>query len=212
MRPAIFLLLLPALLLSGCASANGYSGDLPYRYWRLGFLAPDHMEAWVETADVEDVQGRRFLHVGSGTVSVHLPIDGSGNAAGWRKTWGKGRHVAGANLPKRIYVRWQSMAEPQTYRVFLDIPERARQLMSERLDPPCRTSEYRYALALGLAPGGVVRGWVMSTCGEPIEILQAQAEIEPKGPYEGKSNGNHRPLSEVSKAYIEKNGIPYGSW
>lgn len=212
MRAAIVLLLLPSLLLSGCASANGYPGDLPYRYWRLGFLAPDHMEAWVETADVEDIKGRRFLHVGSGTVSVHLPIDGSGNANGWHETWGKGRHVAGANLPKRIYVRWQSMAEPQTYQVILDIPERARQLMSERLDPPCRSSEYRHALALGLAPGGVVRGWVMSTCGEPIEILRAQAEVEPKGPYEGKSNGNHRPLSEVSKAYIEKNGIPYGSW
>lgn len=212
MRTAFLLLLIPLLLLSGCAGANDYPGDLPYRYWRLGFLAPDHMEAWVETADVEDIRGQRFLHAGSGTVSVHMPLDGSGNAKGWRKTWGKGRHVVGANLPRRIYVRWQSMAEPQTYRVILDIPERARQLMSERLDPPCRTSEYRHALALGLAPGGVVKGWVMSTCGEPIEILRAQAEIEPKGPYEGQSNGGHRPLSEVSRAYIEKHGIPYGSW
>ena len=115
-------------------------------------------------------------------------------------------------VPKRIYVRWQSMAEPQTYRVILDIPERARQLMSERLDPPCRTSEYRHALALGLAPGGIVRGWVMSTCGKPIEVLRAQAEIEPKGPYRGESNGKHRPLSDSAKAYIEKHGIPYGSW
>ncbi len=109
-------------------------------------------------------------------------------------------------------MRWQSLAEPQTYRVILDIPERARQLMSERLDPPCRTSEYRHALALGLAPGGVIRGWVMSTCGGPIEVLRAQAEIEPKGPYEGTSQGGHRPLSETSRAYIEQHGIPYGSW
>lgn len=200
------------LLLGGCTSAERNPGSLPYTYWRLGFLAPDHMEVWVETADVEDIRGQKFFHVGAGTVSVHLPTDGTGNAIGWRKTWGKGRHVNGADLPKRIYVRWQSLAEPQTYRVILDIPERARQLMSERLDPPCRTSEYRHALALGLAPGGVVRGWVMSTCGGPIEILRAQAEIEPKGPYESTSNGGHRPLSDVSKAYIEKHGIPYGSW
>ncbi|WP_313026865.1 DUF2931 family protein [Pseudomonas lopnurensis] len=210
MRAPLFVLFL--LLLGGCVGAERNPGSLPYKYWRLGFLAPDHMEVWVETADVEDIHGNVFYRVGEGTVSVHLPTDGTGNAVGWRKTWGKGRHVNGADLPKRIYVRWQSLAEPQTYRVILDIPERARQLMSERLDPPCRTSEYRHALALGLAPGGVVRGWVMSTCGSPIEVLRAQAEIEPKGPYEGTSRGGHRPLSEISKAYIEKHGIPYGSW
>ncbi|MGE8150504.1 DUF2931 family protein, partial [Pseudomonas vancouverensis] len=30
--------------------------------------------------------------------------------------------------------------------------------------------------------------------------------------YSGTSNGQHRPLSETSKAYIEKYGVPYGSW
>ncbi|WP_313055602.1 DUF2931 family protein [Pseudomonas lopnurensis] len=206
-------LILALLLLGGCASAERGPGSLPYKYWRLGFLAPDHMEVWVETADVEDIHGNVFYRVGEGTVSVHLPTDGTGNAVGWRKTWGKGRHVNGADLPKRIYVRWQSLAEPQTYRVILDIPERARQLMSERLDPPCPASEYREALALGLAPGGVVRGWVMSTCGSPIEVLRAQAEIEPKGPSQGKTDGQYAlPLEPESKAYIEKHGIPYGSW
>jgi len=171
------------------------------------------MEAWVETADVEDIRGQQFPHVGSGTVSVHLPTDGSGNAKGWRKTWGKGRHVPGANLPKRIYVRWQSLAEPQTYRIVLEIPERARELMSERLDPPCPTSEYRHALALGLAPGGVVRGWVTSSCGDLIEVLRAQAQIEPMGPSRGKTGGRYAlPLEPASRAYIEKHGIPYGSW
>jgi len=170
------------------------------------------MEAWVETANVEDILGQSFFHVGSGTVSVHLPTDDTGNAVGWRRSWGKGRYINGANLPKRIYVRWQSLAEPQTYRVTLDISEHARQLMSERLEPPCRTSDYRNALALGLAPGGLVRGWVTSPCGDTIEVLRVQAEIEPKGPYEGTSNGSHRPLSDESKAYIEKHGIPYGSW
>ena len=204
-------LILALLFLGGCAERG--PGSLPYKYWRLGFLAPDHMEVWVETADVEDIRGYRFFHVGSGTVSVHLPTDGTGNARGWPKTWGKGRYVNGADLPRRIYVRWQSLAEPQTYRVILEIPERARQLMSERLDPPCPASEYREALALGLAPGGVVRGWVMSTCGGPIEVLRAQAEIEPKGPSQGKTGGQYAlPLEPESRAYIEKHGIPYGSW
>ncbi|MDH0212686.1 DUF2931 family protein [Stutzerimonas stutzeri] len=206
-------LILALLLLGGCAGAERNPGSLPYKYWRLGFLAPDYMEVWVETADVEDIHGNIFYRVGEGTVSVHLPTDGTGNAVGWRKTWGKGRHVNGADLPRRIYVRWQSLAEPQTYRVILDIPERARQLMSERLDPPCPASEYREALALGLAPGGVVRGWVMSTCGGPIEVLRAQAEIEPKGPSQGKTDGQYAlPLEPESRAYIEKHGIPYGSW
>lgn len=212
MRSSLLGLLL--VLLTGCANPEQFAGNLPYPYWRLGFLAPDYMEVWVETADVEDVHGNRFYRMGGGTASIAKPTDGSGNAAGWRSNlgWGAGRHVNGADLPKRIYVRWQSLAEPQTYRITLHIPERARQLMMEKLDPPCRTSEYRHALALGLAPGGVVKGWIMSTCGGPIEVLHAKAEIEPKGPYGGQSDGEYYFLSETSKAYIEKHGIPYGSW
>lgn len=124
------------------------------------------------------------MHVGSGIVAVRTPREGQGDAGGWgeRFGWGAGRHVNGADLPRRIYVRWQSLAEPQTYRVILQIPEHIQELMRERLDPPCPASEYREALTLGLAPGGVVRGWVMSTCGRPIEVLHAQAEIESKGP------------------------------
>jgi len=131
MKSALFGLLI--LLLAGCASSEQYAGNLPYPYWRLGFLAPDYMEVWVETADVEDIRGERFFHVGSGIVAVRTPPENQGHAAGWgeRVGWGAGRYVNGADMPKRIYVRWQSMAEPQTYRVILDIPERARQLMSE---------------------------------------------------------------------------------
>lgn len=213
MKAPLFTLIL--LLLGGCATADGQPDSLPYPYWRLGFLAPDYMEIWVETADVEDIRGNRFMRMGGGTASISLPADGSGTAAGWRpnRGWGAGRHVDGADLPRRIYVRWQSLAEPQTYRVVLEIPERARQLMRERLDPPCPTSAYRHALALGLAPGGVVRGWVMSTCGEPIEVLHAQAETEPNGPSQGKTRGQYAlPLEPASQAYIDKHGIPYGSW
>ncbi|MCP1607619.1 DUF2931 domain-containing protein [Pseudomonas citronellolis] len=208
-------LMLCLALLGGCAQADKGAGDLPYRYWRLGFLAPDYMEVWVETADVEDTRGRFFPHMGGGTVSISTPENLEGNAKGWgpRVGWGGGRYVDGADLPKRIFVRWQSLAEPQTYRVTVDIPERARQLMVERLDPPCPYSAYREALTIGLAPGGVVRAWVKSTCGESIEILRAQAEVEPKGPSQGKTDGKYAlPLEPASKAYIEKHGIPYGSW
>ena len=207
------LLCLALALLAGCAHADKGPGSLPYKYWRLGFLAPDYMEVWVETADVEDIRGQKFFNVGSGTVSVHLPKDGSGNAKGWRKTWGKGRYVNGADLPKRIYVRWQSLAEPQTYSTIVEIPERARQQMSERLEKPCPTIAYRHALAIGLAPGGVIRGWVMSTCDDPIEVFRSQAAVEPKGPSQGKTNGQYAlPLEPESRAYVEQHGIPYGSW
>ncbi len=208
------LLLGLSLLLSGCALADKGPGSLPYKYWRLGFLAPDYMEVWVETADVEDIRGQKFFHVGSGIVSVRTPANERGNPAGWgeRFGWGAGRYVNDADLPKRLYVRWQSLAEPQVYRIFIDIPERARQLLSARLEKPCPTSAYRHALAIGLAPGGVVKGWVMSTCDDPIEVFRAQAEIEPKGPYGGESGGEYYFLSDQSKAYIQQHGIPYGSW
>ncbi|MFN3767012.1 MAG: DUF2931 family protein [Ectopseudomonas guguanensis] len=213
MRTLLFCFVLG--LLAGCAHADKGPGSLPYKYWRLGFLAPDYMEVWVETADVEDIRGQKFFNVGSGTVSVHLPKDGSGNARGWgeRFGWGAGRYVNGADLPKRLYVRWQSLAEPQTYSTIVEIPERARQLMSERLEKPCPTIAYRHALAIGLAPGGVIRGWVMSTCDDPIEVFRAQAAVEPKGPSQGKTNGQYAlPLEPESRAYIEQHGIPYGSW
>ncbi|MFN3767010.1 MAG: DUF2931 family protein [Ectopseudomonas guguanensis] len=209
------LLCLALALLGGCAHADKGPGSLPYKYWRLGFLAPDYMEVWVETADVEDIRGQKFFKMGGGVVAVRNPPDNRGNAAGWgeRFGWGAGRYVNGADLPKRIYVRWQSLAEPQTYSTIVEIPERARQLMSERLEKPCHTSEYREALAIGLAPGGVIRGWVMSTCGGPTEVFRAQAAVEPKGPSQGKTNGQYAlPLKPESRAYIEQHGIPYGSW
>ncbi|MCP8466912.1 DUF2931 family protein [Pseudomonas sp. ZM23] len=206
-------MLLCLALLGGCAHAGKGPGSLPYPYWRLGFLAPDYMEVWVETADVEDIRGHAFPRMGGGVVEVHVPDDGSGRPEVWRSGWGAGRNVNDADLPQRIFVRWQSLAEPQTYRITLEIPERARQLMVEKLDPPCPASAYREFLAVGLAPGGTVRAWVRSTCGESIEILHAQAEVEPKGPSQGKTGGQYAlPLEPSAKAYIDKHGIPYGSW
>ena len=48
---------------------------------------------------------------------------------------------------------------------------------------------------------------------EAIEIGRFVGAVSKVGPYGGKSGGEYyRPPSEASKAYIEKFGIPYGSW
>lgn len=206
---AMSLLILVAMC--GCASAAG-SRPLPYDSWRLGFFARPYMEVWVETADVEDVHGRVFRRAGSGTVALHY----SGDPAGWPELpgWGAGRNVTGADLPKRIHVRWQSLVEPQTYKVTLEIPEEARRLMRSKapsLRDPNR-QDYQRALSIGLAPGGVAKVWVMSAGSAPIEVLCQQAEIEPKGPYGGQSDGKHRPLTVRAAPYVQTQPIPYDSW
>jgi hypothetical protein len=64
----------------------------------------------------------------------------------------------------------------------------------------------------GLAPGGVVRVWVEDECMDPVFVIKGIAEIEPKGPSLGLSQGSYFPQSDDSKRYVEKYGIPYGSW
>lgn len=66
---------------------------------------------------------------------------------------------------------------------------------------------------LGLAPGGVVQVWVRDSCNHPVKVARAQAEIEPLGPSQGKNEGRYAyPVSDKAKRYIDKYGIPYGSW
>jgi hypothetical protein len=218
-------LLLLAILLNGCTSAN--SNSLPYDSWRLGFFAPDYMEVWIETADAYGIDGMVRSHAGSGTASIGYPRALSkgipevfrGNPVGWPKRvgWGAGKYVKRAALPKQIYVRWQSLVEPQIYHTRIDIPESIREIMSKKEDAFCRLTgktyvQYRKAIVIGLAPGGIAKAWVTGPCLTPIEIARVQAKVDPTGPYDGKSGGKHRPLSPTSKAYIEKFGVPYGSW
>ncbi len=197
-------LLLVLLACAGC----GLGSSLPYRAWRLGFLTPNNMEVWIETADVEDVNGRIFFRAGSGIAATPT----SRKSADWSPiiSVGAGRDVVGAALPRHIYVRWQSLVEPQTYRVTLDIPERARELMLQKPTPDARW--YNDAVAIGLAPGGIVKVWITGASSKPVEVMCVQAEVEPLGPYEGKSDGKHRPLTERAKPYVEQHGVPYGSW
>lgn len=105
--------------------------------WFLGFSAPAYMEVWIETADVVDIRERVFRGAGGGIASVPKPPNNRGIARGWVSSngSGKGRHVTGADLPQLIYVRWQSLAEPQTYEAYIVIPESAREIMRKPQRP-----------------------------------------------------------------------------
>ncbi|MVV47857.1 DUF2931 family protein [Pseudomonas sp. PB120] len=212
------------MLLGGCASYG--SRSLPYDAWSLNFFAPDYMEVWIETADVVDINGHVFRGAGSGIpstgyprgLSKGIPAHFKGDAKGWfEDPGGKGRRVMGADLPRLVYVRWQSVAEPQTYEAYIEIPESARNTMLQGEKTFCRAdgkwvTDYRKLLIVGLAPRGVAKVWLGGPCLKSIEVTRVQGTINPGGPYRGKSGGAYYPLSEESKAYIEKFGIPYGSW
>nr|WP_272889338.1 DUF2931 family protein [Stutzerimonas stutzeri] len=213
--------LLGVLVLSSCQTADPLSGDKDpkYEWWSLEFFSPLYMVGWVEASLVEDIQGRTFNKGSSGIVGTGIDNFETDFARGWPRGKSGGIDgVVGADLPKRVYVRWQSIVEPQTYRVWIDIPERARQLMhisTHRRCPktPDRPALYLAALHLGLAPGGIVQVWTRDECNRPVKIARAQAEIEPLGPSQGKTDGRYAyKINEKTKQYIDKYGIPYGSW
>jgi hypothetical protein len=211
--------LLCAILMTGChADPLSTKNDPRSPWWELAFTEPHYMKVWVEETAVEDIKGETFLRTGGGSASGGQPEDGTDSARGWHGVGSTGKAVVGADLPKRIYVRWQSIVEPQTYKVWVDIPEQARQLMLESVNQRCaKTPEqegrYNASIYLGLAPGGVVQVWVRDSCHHPVKVARAQAKIEPLGPSQGKNQGRYAyPVSEKSKRYIEKFGIPYGSW
>ncbi|EUB85295.1 DUF2931 family protein [Pseudomonas sp. GM30] len=211
--------LLCAVLMTGChADPLSTKNDPKSPWWELAFTEPHYMKVWVEDTAVEDIKGETFLHTGGGSASGGQPEDGTDSARGWHGVGSTGKSVVGADLPKRIYVRWQSIVEPQTYKAWVDIPEEARQLMLESVNQRCaKTPEqegrYNASLYLGLAPGGVVQVWVRDSCHHPVKVARAQAEVEPLGPSQGKNQGRYAyPVSEKSRRYIDKFGIPYGSW
>jgi len=200
-------------LLSGCASGQG-TPKLPYDAWFVGIGAPDHMEVWVESLDVIDRRGLAYEGLYSGIVSY------TGRVAGWppHPAGGKGKDLPGIDLPEIVFVRWQSLVEPQTYNVRIDIPAWVREEMLKPHPPYCRGEKrpvkamYRTDITIGLAPGGIAKAWVGAPCLESIEIGRFEAAISKIGPYGGKSDGHYYFLSDESKAYIEQHGVPYGSW
>ncbi|MBU2065062.1 MAG: DUF2931 family protein [Gammaproteobacteria bacterium] len=213
------LLLVLAFLTPLTALCGDVEQPKPFKAWYLSFFAPDYMDVWLETVDVTDTRGSTLAAAMKGTVSINQPEDGSGDPTGWPEYVGAGAgvHLNRMELPSRIFVRWQSLAEPQTYRAILDVPHSARELMRKPEKVKCPitgwATDYRNAVTIGLAPGGIAKLWVSGPCFKGTEILRVQAEIEPKGPDQGQSGGEYAlPLEPAAKAYIEQHGIPYGSW
>ncbi|WP_312481934.1 DUF2931 family protein [Stutzerimonas nitrititolerans] len=214
------LTLLGVMFVTGCQAMDPLSeaGDPHARWWELGFVAPAYMTVWVETAAVEDVHGKLIERVSSGVAPTSQPEDGTESARGWNRVGTNGRPAVGAALPRRVFVRWQSIVEARTYRAWVDIPDQARQVMHDATARRCperpeEPSSYFAVLTLGLAPGGVIQAWVRDSCYRPIKVARGQAELEPLGPDQGQNEGRYAyKISEESKRYIERFGIPYGSW
>jgi hypothetical protein len=212
--------LLGALMLSGCQSSGPETGenDPKYPWWELVFVQPNYMKVWVEDGSVQDINNRVFFRAGKSTAASGEPDVSTESARGWGTVSGSGMPVTGADLPKLIFVRWQSITEQKTYKGFIEIPEEGRQLMVKSTHQRCpetpeKTARFMASLYVGLAPGGVLKTWVRDSCRNPVEISRGQGEIEPLGPEQGKHGGRYAyPVSEKAKRYVEKYGIPYGSW
>lgn len=211
--------------LAACAGRPGVDSpqqlapDLPYRTWEIGLLAPNYMEVWVESVDVLDQRGLAYTRVHGGVSSIQNPAGNRGKPSGWpaRPGPGKTRPMTGIDLPEIVFVRWQSLAEPQTYRVRIDISKQRREEMLAPHQAFCRfgsqtIEDYRRVVTIGLAPGGIAKAWLSGDCIEPIEIGRFEGSIHPEGPYDGTSRGKHRPLSPAAQAYVDENQIPFGSW
>ncbi|MEX6667019.1 DUF2931 family protein [Pseudomonas sp. W2-17] len=177
----------------------------------MGLAAPQHMEVWVETVDVLDQRGLAFFRVHGGVAGY------TGKAAGWHRGGGKSKPVNNVDLPNHIFLRWQSLVEPQAYKIKIQIPQWVRDEMVRPERVLCQwnqqwKTDYREMITLGMAPGGIVKMWVGGSCLGFKEVGRFQAEVEPLGPYRGASKGKYVSLEPENKAYVEQHGIPYGSW
>ena len=210
------LTLIATLTLSACA--KGPHG-LPYNAWYIGALAPPYMDVWIETVDVADARGQVYKRVVSGVASMSSPPKLDVDPRGWARTpgWGAGKHVLGADLPLWIYVRWQSLVEPHTYEAFIRVDAAMRKAMVTDKKAFCAAdgewiTDYPYAVNIGLAPGGIARVWIAGQCTRSVPIARVQGRVVEAGTYGGQYGNAYPELDDVSKAYVEKYGVPYGSW
>ncbi len=199
--------------LSACATGGSVPPPvkLPYPAWYIGLAAPKHMEVWVESMDVLDKRGLAFFRVHGGVASY------TGKAEGWHQGGGKSKPINNVDLPEQIFLRWQSLVEPQTYRARIQIPQWVRDEMVRPERVYCRGSrewidDYRFAITLGMAPGGIVKVWVGGPCLGFKEVGRFQAEVEPRGPYLNDKGLYYRAPNPAAQAWIDQHGIPYGSW
>ncbi len=207
------LMLLVALLISLWACTSRYrpppQPKLPYPYWNVGLAAPRHMEVWVDSVEVLDQRGFSFLGLYSGRAgSTRKP-------EGWHKGGWATRQLNRVDLPERMFLRWQSLVEPQTYKIGIKIPQWVRDEMVRQEWVFCQglrewREGYRDTIYFGMAPGGIVKVWVGGVCLGNKEVGRFQANIDPMGPY--RTNRGYQPLRPEAQAYIDEHGIPYGTW
>lgn len=213
-----------ALSLGACAHPVD-EAHLPYRSWSLGYAIPMHMDVWVEDVRIDDMLGHRFNNYSPGALGFSSSVEG--DAAGWPKNpaGGAARNVTNAALPRRIFVRWQSLVEPQTYHVTLNVPDSVRQKMltegppDPRPSPPGFRGEDRYYkdMVIGLAPGGWVKVWLTGPVQRAIPVMCVKAEIESRGPDLGLSKGLYawsiEKLEPATQQYLKENPVlPIDSW
>jgi hypothetical protein len=207
------------LLLNGCSSQG--KPNLPYDDWGIAAFYPKYMDVWIESVDVIDQQGLVFKRVYGGIGSTGEAPFKDSKPTGWTtRPGGSSKPVSGADLPEFIFVRWQSLVEPQTYNVRINIPESARKEMVKPIEvPDCSRKDkrpmvdYRRDVTIGLAPGGIAKVWLTGGCLKAIEITRIKGAVSKDGPELGQNNGRYAyPITPESKAYIDKFGIPYGSW
>ena len=121
------------------------------------------------------------------------------------------------DLPAQLFLRLQSLVEPQAYKARIHIPQWGRDEMFRPERVYCRGSnkwidDYRFAITLGMAPGGVVKVWVGGSCLGYKEVGRYQAKVEPRGPNQDGKGLFYRPPKLESQAWIEQHSIPYGTW
>ncbi|RKS27565.1 DUF2931 family protein [Pseudomonas sp. WPR_5_2] len=215
----ILIALLAMLSASACQPVDPLSAKNDYRtaWWYIGFTEPAHMKVWVETSAVEDIKGRIIYDVAAGAAGGSDYENGTENARGWVGIATASMPVTGADLPKRLFVRWQSTVERKTYAGWIDISESTREIMRNSNarrchEPPQFTANSSAALSLGLAPGGIIQVWVWDDCFRAHKVDRGQVGIEPLGPDQGKYNGVYGEIKASSQRYIDRFGIPYGSW
>ena len=187
--------------------------------WHIGLAAPNYMEAWIESVDVADRRGLAYIRVHGGVPAMQSPADNAGDPRGWPEEPGSGKtkSVTNIDLPEIIFVRWQSLVEPQTYDVRIDLPQWVRDEMVVPHEAHCwwedtTRTEYRRTITISMAPRGVAKVWLHAPCLEAMDIGRFVGEIHEEGPYDGTSGGKHRPLSPVAKEWVETHDIPYDSW
>ncbi|WP_254074941.1 DUF2931 family protein [Pseudomonas graminis] len=169
------------------------------------------MEVWVETVDVLDTRGLAFFRVHGGVASY------TGKVEGWHQGVSGGKPINNVDLPDQIFLRWQSLVEPQAYKIKIQIPQWVREEMIRPERAFCRWAaewkeDYRETITLGMAPGGIVKVWLGGSCLGFKEVGRFQAEVEPRGFYLNNKGLYYRAPNPAAQAWIDRHGVPYGSW